>query len=119
MPAEREQLPFDARLLSEAIIELNISRRNVSIYPRGHPSVERSLSKVYEFLHKLFELISEITLAVAKNTLIVDNYFLDRRNPVYREVKDILSLMRKDAGTEFNPSLVDNFVKIITSALKV
>lgn len=85
MPDEKEQLPLDARMLSEAIIELNISRRNVSIYPRGHPSVEKSLEKVFDYLKKLFELRSEITLAVAKDTLIVDNYFLDRKNPVYME----------------------------------
>ena len=45
MPGEHEKIPLDARLLSDAIIELNISRRNVSIYPRGHPSVEKSMKK--------------------------------------------------------------------------
>ncbi len=61
---EVEKIPIDARLLSDAIIELNISRRNVSIYPRDHPSVDRSLNRAFEFLHKLFEIrpavISEI-----------------------------------------------------------
>lgn len=85
MPEEREQLPLDARLLSEAVIELNISRRNVAIYPRGHPSVERSLQRVFDHFKKLFDLRTEITLAIAKDTLIVDNFFLDKKNPVYRE----------------------------------
>jgi len=80
-----EKIPLDARLLSDAIIELNISRRNVSIYPRNHPSVEKSLNRAFEFLHKLFELRPEITIAVAKDTLIIDDYYLEKKNPVYRE----------------------------------
>lgn len=85
MPDEKEKLPLDARILSEAIIELNISRRMVSIYPRGHPSVENSLNRAFGHLQKLFELRPEITLAVAKDTLIIDDYFLDKKNPVYNE----------------------------------
>lgn len=80
-----EKVPIDARLLSDAIIELNISRRNVSIYPRNHPSVDKSLRRAFDFLQKLFEVRSEITLAVAKDTVIIDDYYLDKKNPVYRE----------------------------------
>jgi len=85
MTEENEKIPLDARLLSDAIIELNISRRNISIYPKDHPSVEKSLSRAYEFLQKLFELRPEIILAIAKDTLIIDDYYLDKKNPVYRE----------------------------------
>ncbi|MEW6570946.1 MAG: hypothetical protein AB1390_07205 [Nitrospirota bacterium] len=85
MPESSEKIPLDARLLSDAIIELNISRRNVAIYPKDHPSVEKSLGRAFEFLQKLFELRAEITLAVAKDTLIIDDYYLDRKNPVYKE----------------------------------
>lgn len=93
MAEEHEKIPLDARLLSDAIIELNISRRNVSIYPKDHPSVEKSLSRAYEFLQKLFELRPEITLAIAKDTLIIDDYYLDKKNPVYREFALQLSRM--------------------------
>lgn len=85
MADEKEKLPLDARILSEAIIELNISRRNVSLYPRGHSLIEGSLNHAFDLLQKLFELRPEITLSVAKDTLIIDNYFLDKKNPVYRE----------------------------------
>lgn len=81
----KDSLPLDTRLLSEAIIELNISRHNVSIYPRNHPLVEKTLNKVFVLLQKLFELRKEITLAVAKDILIVDNYYLDKKNPVYKD----------------------------------
>ena len=88
-----EKIPIDSRLLSDAIIELNISRRNVSIFPKDHPSVEKSLGRAFEFLQKLFEFRAEITLAVAKDTLIIDDFFLDKKNPVYREFALQLSKM--------------------------
>ncbi len=80
-----EKVPIDARLLSDAIIELNISRRNVSIYPQNHPSVDKSLSRAFSLMQKLFELRPEITLAVAKDTLIIDDRYLEKKHPVYRE----------------------------------
>jgi hypothetical protein len=51
---QSEKVPVDTRLLSGAIIELNISRRNVSVYPPNHTSVERSLSRSFELMEKLF-----------------------------------------------------------------
>ncbi len=90
---EGEKLPLDARILGDAIIELSISRRNVSVYPKGHPSIEGSLNRAFELLQKLFELRPEITIAIAKDTIIVDDYFLDRKNPVYKEFAVHLSSM--------------------------
>ncbi len=81
----KNDLPLDTRLLSESIYELNISRHNVSIYPRNHPIVEKSLGQAYAFLLKLFELRSEITIAIAKDTLIIDDNYLDKKNPVYKD----------------------------------
>jgi len=88
-----EKIPLDARLLSYAIIELNISRRNVAIYPKEHPSVERSLNHAFKFLQQLFEIRSEITLALAKDTIIIDKYHLDKKNPVFRDFALTLSQM--------------------------
>jgi len=87
----KSDLPLDTRLLSEAIYELNISRHNVSIYPRNHPIVEKSLGQAYAFLLKLFELRTEITLAIAKDTLIIDDNYLDKKNPVYKDFATCLS----------------------------
>ena len=107
MADKEEKIPLDARLLSDAIIELNISRRNVSIYPRDHPSVDKSLSKAFEYMQKLFELRPEITLAIAKDTLIIDDYYLDKKNPVYREFALNLSRMNI-AHVTFITGLDDN-----------
>jgi len=85
MANTKDNMSLDTRLLCEAIIELNISRHNVSVYPKGHPLVEQSLQKAFDFLTKLFELRLEVTLAIAGDTIIFDEYPLNRENPIYRE----------------------------------
>ena len=82
---KREKLPIDAKLLSDAVIELNISRRSVGLYPREHPIARESIEKAFGFLEKLFELRSSITIGIAKDTLVIDEYTLDRKNPVFKE----------------------------------
>ncbi|MBI4849530.1 MAG: hypothetical protein HY808_13310 [Nitrospirae bacterium] len=89
----KENVPLDTRLLSEAIIELNISRHNVSIYPRNHPIVDTSLNKAFDDLQQLFELRQEITLATAKDSLIIDMQQLDSQNPVYKDFAACLGRM--------------------------
>ncbi|HXX53846.1 MAG TPA: hypothetical protein VEI28_04675, partial [Thermodesulfovibrionales bacterium] len=82
---KREKLPIDAKLLTDALIELNISRRSVGLYPQEHPVTKESLEKAFHFLQKLFEIRSNITIGVAKDMLLVDEYTLERKNPVFRE----------------------------------
>ncbi len=82
--AERE-LPLDTKLLSEAIIELNISRKNVGIYPPGHIQITRSIDRACEILRRLFEIRQEMTLGVAKDTLLVGQDYLDQKNLVFRD----------------------------------
>jgi len=84
-PSIERELPLDTRLLSEAVIELNISRKNVGIYPAGHIQITRSIDRAFELLLRLFEVRPEMKLGVAKDTLLVGRDYLDRENPVYRD----------------------------------
>jgi hypothetical protein len=88
-----ENLPIDAKLLTDAVIELNISRRSVGLYPRDHPIVGDSIQRAFEFMQRLFGIRNAITLGVAKDMLMIDDYLLDRKNPVFREFA--LSLYKK------------------------
>lgn len=88
-----EKMPLDARLLSNAVIELNIARHILSLYSREHQLVQLSLDKTSAILADLFELRPEIAVAVAKDTLIIDGHNLDPKNPVYREFALALSRM--------------------------
>ena len=94
--AERE-IALDMRLLSEAVIELNISRKNVGIYPPGHVQITKSIERAYLILQQLFEIRSEMTLGVAKDTLLVGQDYLDRKNPVYRDFA--LSMNQQEIAT--------------------
>ena len=80
-----DQLPIDARLLTEAVIELNISRKSVGLYPPDHYIIRETINRAFGLLERLFELRSSITLGVAKDTLVIDEYSLDRHNPVFSE----------------------------------
>ncbi len=88
-----EKLPIDAKLLTDAVIELNISRRSVGLYPKDHPIVGDSIQRAFGFMQRLFELRNTITLGIAKDVLMIDDYLLDRKNPVFREFA--FSLYRK------------------------
>jgi len=80
------KLPIDARLLSEAVIELNILRRSVGLYPPDHPILKESINRALDLLKKLFELRSSITLGVAKDVLVIDEYTLDKKIPSSRSL---------------------------------
>lgn len=86
-PAQKteREVPLDTRLLSEAVIELNISRKNVGIYPPGHIQITKSIDRAYNLLQKMFEIRAEMTLGVAKDTLLVGSDYLDQKNLVYRD----------------------------------
>ena len=84
--------PVDSKLLSAAIIELNISRRSVGLYPADHPIVKESLRKAFSCFENLFEFSHNITLGIAKNTLVVGDFLLDARNPVFKEFAESLHL---------------------------
>ncbi|MCK9417832.1 MAG: HEAT repeat domain-containing protein [Nitrospirae bacterium] len=79
------EVPLDMRLLTEAVIELNISRKNVGIYPPGHIQIANSIERAYQLLQKMFEIRNEMTLGVAKDTLLIGKDYLDQKNPVYRD----------------------------------
>lgn len=82
---DQKKQAIDAKLLADAVIELNISRRSVGLYPGTHPITRQSLGNAFGTLRKIFEIRSSITLGVAKDVLMVDDYTLDKKNPVYRE----------------------------------
>ena len=82
---KEEKLPLDAKLLSEAVIELNISRRSVGLYPSDHPLVKESIGRAFAYLQRLFAIRPSITLGIAGEALMVDEYKLESKNPVFRE----------------------------------
>ena len=87
---ENNERALDTRLLSDFIFELNISRRCVTSYPKDHPLIRGSAEKVASLLPALLEFREEITLGIARDTLIFEQSFLDRKNPVYKDYAKVL-----------------------------
>jgi hypothetical protein len=87
---EKNECALDTRLLSDFIFELNISRRCVTSYPKGHPLIHASVEKVVSLLPTLLEFREEITLGIARDSLIFEKSFLDRKNPVYKDYAKVL-----------------------------
>jgi hypothetical protein len=85
MTETNETIPPDARLIGEFITELKVSSRTIVVYPRDHPVVQNSLNRVYAVLQEIFQLRPGITLAVGKDTFVIDNHPLDKKNHLYRE----------------------------------
>jgi len=88
--AKNNESALDTRLLSDFIFELNISRRCVTSYPKGHPLIHASMEKIVSLLPTLLEFREEITLGIARDTLIFEQNFLDRKNPVYKDYAKVL-----------------------------
>ncbi len=87
---ENSALPLDTGLLSDFIFELTICSQCVTSYPNGHPFIKAAIEKVMKLIPRLCEFREEINLGIARDTLIFDQNFLDKKNPVYKKYAKIL-----------------------------
>lgn len=81
----KSSLNLDTKVLSEFIYALNIARRHILAYPSGHPVITAAAGKLVGLLPKMLEFRPEITIGIARDTLLVDGQVLDNTNPVYRD----------------------------------
>jgi hypothetical protein len=75
---------LDTGLLSALIHEFNIARRYVSSYPKGHPVIKGSCEKVAGLFQRLLGSRDELTMGVAKDSLLIEGHALDRITPLAR-----------------------------------
>ena len=78
-------LDLDTKLMSDFIYALNIARRQVQSYPHGHPIIATAAEKLLCVLPKLLEFRTEVTIGIARDTLMVGAQSLDSKNPIYRD----------------------------------
>lgn len=77
---------IDPALLATIVHELNLARRHVSSYPKGHPVVSNSCERVVQHFSTLFAARDAITIGVAKETLFLEGQSLERLTPVVKEI---------------------------------
>ena len=85
-----EQNSQDDHVIFEFIKAMNIARRNLVAYPRGHVLVVESFQKVLNILQQHFQHVNHLTLGVAKDTLMWGIKTLDRKNIVFQGFSRIL-----------------------------
>jgi HEAT repeat protein len=108
VPSEQKMsAPLDTKQIAETVLELNITRKNVQVYPLGHEQVQQSIEKAYQTLLKTLATHTELTLGIAKNSLMIDDSLLDPDNAVFKEFATALSLhgiasltFEKDVGKD-------------------
>lgn len=81
---------LDTTALTNLVVELNIARRQLAAYPKGHPVIAAATRKVLDRLDKVLGLRDEITLGVAKDRLMAGTDVLERGNPIFRDFARIL-----------------------------
>jgi hypothetical protein len=80
----------ELRQFSDAVLELNIARKNFLIYPSHHEQVQRSLNKAFGRLIQALGDQAGFSLTILKNGFMVDQQELDSKNPVLKEFSQVL-----------------------------
>jgi hypothetical protein len=107
---------LDTGQLAGLIIEFNIARRNCRSYPAGHPLIESSLGKLVTRYSALMGNEQELSIAVARETLMHGNNALDRNNTVFRDFARALFQCGIGALT-FSPGLTTEEILSFLSIL--
>jgi hypothetical protein len=85
--SERVALPQE---LSEFLIELSIALHRTSMYPWGHPSLERAGSGVVTRLASLLLDRPSISIGVARRQLVIEGVATDPKHPMLRSLAEKL-----------------------------
>lgn len=76
---------LDIRLISQAVVELNVARRSVGLYPTGHSFVKSAIDRAYALLMELLATRNTITIGIAKDSIVIGDHTLDKRIPAFKE----------------------------------
>ncbi len=98
------QPDLDTQALSDFIYDLNIARRQLSLYPADHPQITKSSNTVLQIFKKLCESSEVIRLGIAPDSLVFGDNWLNLDNPVYRDFARFLSSFNI-ASISFNADL--------------
>ena len=81
---------IDAKVVSNLIHAMSMAAGKLLAYPDGHPIVVESFQKVGNILENILESQGQLTLKIAKNTVIWGSTALDEKNPVFQRFAQTL-----------------------------
>lgn len=77
-------------LAAEVIIECSIALRNCSIYDKKHHIVLKSVERAFKKIQNAFNLKFDLKYHFAKNTIIFEQNYLDKKNPIFSRLASSL-----------------------------
>lgn len=80
-------------LLSSFLYELNIARRQLTLYPTDHPQIRSSIDKTLTLLNQLFQSNTTITLGIAPDALFFEHIWLDKADSNHTDFARYFSAM--------------------------
>ncbi len=80
----------DIACIADAISELNITRKNVLIYPDEHAQIQSSITRSFDALYRFFTTSSKLLVTITDKALIIGNEVLDPHNKRFKEFADSL-----------------------------
>ncbi|MBT0663789.1 hypothetical protein KI809_05685 [Geobacter pelophilus] len=108
---------IESGVLSNFVHEFNVARRHVLSYPGNHPIIAASSEKVLTLLRELLGNNPEITIGIAKDTLIAGDSLLDKSNHAYRNLARLLfshGIATITFSARLTAAELINFCKIIS-----
>ena len=84
------ETPPDIACITDAVSELNITRKNVLIYPDEHAQIQSSIKRSFNALSSVFASIPELLITITDKALMIGNEILDSRNKRFSEFAEVL-----------------------------
>ena len=84
-PPARAAIPADIKLLADVVIQLNILKKNLAIYPEGHHLISQGTAACLDALEKSFQSSSAVIIGAAKEHLFLGGKRIETKNPVFRD----------------------------------
>jgi len=110
---------INLELLTQALTEFSILRRNENLYPRQHPSIAPCARRVIGIFNRIAAESGNLTIGIARDELLIADSTLGRKNPVFQEVAKSLFAHEIAAVTVFADIEIDEllaFIDIINSS---
>ena len=82
---------MDSKIISSALVDLNIVRKSTLLYPLEHHQVKQNSQKACNQLKPVFVTTPKVNIGVAADTLLFGGKTLDSQNSIYKELALSLS----------------------------
>lgn len=77
-------------LAAEVIIELSIALKNLQLYEKEHKIVIKNTERAFQKIQRALNLKYTLKYQFAKNTIIYEQIYLDKKNPIFSRFASFL-----------------------------